>query len=112
MSHKKDDKKNKKKAFQLKKTHEAQQIFAIFRMRRTEEDRIEKNAEMRTATPEVSSEGSDRVWSDKLATIRNRIWFVLDHGSHRAPGLQADYDLRVAKRTTWLKAEPRVRVHS
>jgi addiction module HigA family antidote len=27
-------------------------------------------------------------------------------------GLQADYDLRVAKRTTWLKAEPRVRVHS
>lgn len=24
-------------------------------------------------------------------------------------GLQADYDLRVAKRTTWLKAEPRVR---
>ena len=27
-------------------------------------------------------------------------------------GLQADYDLRVAKRTTWLKAEPRVRVHA
>ena len=27
-------------------------------------------------------------------------------------GLQADYDLRTAKRTTWLKAEPRVRVHS
>ena len=27
-------------------------------------------------------------------------------------GLQADYDLRVAKRTTWLKAEPRVRMHS
>jgi addiction module HigA family antidote len=27
-------------------------------------------------------------------------------------GLQADYDLRVAKRTTWLRAEPRVRVHS
>ncbi|MDH4172320.1 MAG: HigA family addiction module antitoxin [Betaproteobacteria bacterium] len=27
-------------------------------------------------------------------------------------GLQADYDLRIAKRTTWLKAEPRVRVHS
>jgi addiction module HigA family antidote len=27
-------------------------------------------------------------------------------------GLQADYDLRVARRTTWLKAEPRVRVHS
>ena len=26
--------------------------------------------------------------------------------------LQVDYDLRVAKRTTWLKAEPRVRVHS
>ena len=26
--------------------------------------------------------------------------------------LQADYDLRVAKRTTWVKAEPRVRVHS
>jgi len=25
-------------------------------------------------------------------------------------GLQADYDLRVAKRTTWPKAEPRVRV--
>ena len=24
-------------------------------------------------------------------------------------GLQADYDLRIAKRTTWLKAEPRVR---
>lgn len=24
-------------------------------------------------------------------------------------GLQADYDLRVAKRTTWLNAEPRVR---
>ena len=24
-------------------------------------------------------------------------------------GLQVDYDLRVAKRTTWLKAEPRVR---
>ncbi len=27
-------------------------------------------------------------------------------------GLQADYDLRVARRTTWLKTEPRVRVHS
>lgn len=27
-------------------------------------------------------------------------------------GLQADYDLRVAKRTTWLKTESRVRVHS
>lgn len=27
-------------------------------------------------------------------------------------GLQADYDLRIARRTTWLKAEPRVRVHS
>ena len=27
-------------------------------------------------------------------------------------GLQADYDLRTARRTTWLKAEPRVRVHS
>ena len=27
-------------------------------------------------------------------------------------GLQADYDLRVVKRTTWLKAEPRVRVHA
>ena len=26
--------------------------------------------------------------------------------------LQADYDLRVARRTTWLKTEPRVRVHS
>jgi addiction module HigA family antidote len=26
--------------------------------------------------------------------------------------LQVDYDLRVAKRTTWLKAEHRVRVHS
>lgn len=27
-------------------------------------------------------------------------------------GLQADYDLRIAKRTTWLKAESRVRVYS
>ena len=27
-------------------------------------------------------------------------------------GLQADYDLRVARRTTWPKAEPRVRVHA
>ena len=27
-------------------------------------------------------------------------------------GLQADYDLRVAKRTTWLKVEPRVRAHA
>jgi len=26
-------------------------------------------------------------------------------------GLQADYDLRVAKRTTWLKVEPKVRMH-
>ena len=26
--------------------------------------------------------------------------------------LQVDYDLRVAKRTTWREAEPRVRVHS
>ncbi len=26
--------------------------------------------------------------------------------------LQVDYDLRVAKRTTWLKTEHRVRVHS
>ena len=26
--------------------------------------------------------------------------------------LQVDYDLRVAKRTTWLKAESRVRVHA
>ena len=27
-------------------------------------------------------------------------------------GLQVDYDLRLAKRTTWLKAESRVRVHA
>lgn len=27
-------------------------------------------------------------------------------------GLQADYELRVAKRTTWLKVEPRVRMHA
>ena len=27
-------------------------------------------------------------------------------------GLQTDYDLRVAKRTTWPKAEHRVRVHA
>jgi len=27
-------------------------------------------------------------------------------------GLQVDYDLRVARRTTWVKAEARVRVHS
>jgi hypothetical protein len=27
-----------------------------------------------------------------LATIRNRIWFALDHGSHRAPGLQAAWN--------------------
>jgi antitoxin HigA-1 len=27
-------------------------------------------------------------------------------------GLQADYDLRVAKRTTWPKNEPRVRAHA
>ncbi len=27
-------------------------------------------------------------------------------------GLQADYDIRVAKRTTWPKVEPRVRVHA
>ena len=26
-------------------------------------------------------------------------------------GLQADYELRVAKRTTWLKVEPRVQMH-
>jgi antitoxin HigA-1 len=26
--------------------------------------------------------------------------------------LQVDYDLRIAKRGTWLKAEPRVRVHA
>jgi hypothetical protein len=26
--------------------------------------------------------------------------------------IQVDYDLRVAKRTTWLKAEHRVRVHA
>jgi len=26
--------------------------------------------------------------------------------------LRVDYDLRVAKRTTWLKPEPRVRVHA
>lgn len=26
--------------------------------------------------------------------------------------LPVDYDLRVAKRATWLKAEPRVRVHA
>jgi addiction module HigA family antidote len=27
-------------------------------------------------------------------------------------GLQVEYDLRVARRTTWLKAESRVRAHS
>lgn len=27
-------------------------------------------------------------------------------------GLQAEYELRLAKRTTWPKAEPRVRVHA
>ncbi len=27
-----------------------------------------------------------------LATIHNRIWFALDHGGHRAPGLQAAWN--------------------
>ena len=42
------------------------------------------------------------LWLGKYFGVSPEVWL----------GLQADYDLRVAKRTTWLKAEPRVRVHS
>ena len=32
-----------------------------------------------------------------LATIKNRIWFALDHGSHRARGLQAAWNTHGAR---------------
>ena len=43
----------------------------------------------------VRCPATGEVWvghAPDLATIRNRIWFALDHGSHRAPGLQAAWN--------------------
>ena len=72
MSKHHDEKKNKKKAFQLKKTREALEIFNIFRMRRTEAGRIGKVEAARKPKPVEKSDEEQALWSEKLATIKDR----------------------------------------
>lgn len=72
MSH--DDKKKRKKALQLKKNRELQEIFNIFRLRRLEDSRVKKQDESRKAKPVEKSGGEDeKGWGDKVAVVRNRI---------------------------------------
>lgn len=71
MSKHHDDTKKGKKALQIKKNKEQQQIFNIFRLRRLEADRIKKEEEARKVKPTETSD--DMPWGDKVATIKNRL---------------------------------------
>jgi hypothetical protein len=66
-----------KKKIQNKKNRYHQELYNIVRLRRMDEDRIEALEEDRK--PKRSREGKkkkeedDKVWSEKMATIRNRL---------------------------------------
>jgi hypothetical protein len=63
-------KKEKKKA-QLKKNKFHEQMFQIMRLRRAEDSRIQSLTELRK--PKRQEKKADGEWSDKTASIRNRL---------------------------------------
>jgi hypothetical protein len=71
MSHAPMDKKARKKA-QLKKNRFNQEFFHFVRLRRQEADRVEALDESREK-PKHEKEEDDRVWSEQVSKIRNRL---------------------------------------
>ncbi len=65
-----EDKKARKKA-QLKKNRFQQEIFNALRLRRGEEERVRDLDEAQR--PKGEEKRSEGEWSDKVATIRNRL---------------------------------------
>jgi hypothetical protein len=76
MTHAHLSKKDKKKLLN-KKNRYHQQLFELLRLRRQEEERVEDLE--KEGRPKRDSEGKkrksddDKIWSEKVATIRNRI---------------------------------------
>jgi len=70
MSHVIEDKKQRKKALN-KKNRFQQEIFNFLRLRRIEEERVRELEEIGKPKPAEKHEGGE--WSDKVATIRNRL---------------------------------------
>lgn len=77
MTHGHLSKKEKKKLLN-KKNRYHQQLYELLRLRRAEEDRVEELEESRSK-PKRSRDSKkkksqdDQVWSEKVATIRNRL---------------------------------------
>lgn len=67
-----NDKKERKKS-QLKKNRYHQEIFHALRLRRSEADRVEKQKEALAPSPSGHGDEGEKVWSEKVATIRNRL---------------------------------------
>jgi hypothetical protein len=69
--------KKEKKKLQNKKNRYHQQLFELVRLRRVEAERVEELEEAkkprRDKEGRVKNEDEDPIWSEKLATIRNRI---------------------------------------
>jgi hypothetical protein len=71
MSHH-EDKKNKKKELQ-KKNRKTQEIFNAFRIMRAEGDRIRDEDEKRRDKPGSPEGEGDKIWSEKVNTLRNKL---------------------------------------
>jgi hypothetical protein len=70
--------KKEKKKLQNKKNRYQQEIYNIVRLRRMEEDRVEALEEDRKPKrgregKQKKEDGDKKVWSEKTATIRNRL---------------------------------------
>ncbi len=67
--------KKEKKKIQNKKNRYQQQLFELVRLRRVEEERVDELEEARK--PKRDDQGKktddDPIWSEKVATIRNRL---------------------------------------
>lgn len=69
--------KKEKKKLQNKKNRYHQQLFELVRLRRVDQERVEELEEAkkprRDKEGRVKNEEEDPIWSEKLATIRNRL---------------------------------------
>lgn len=84
VSHHKDDKKKNKKLFQLKKNRDHFEIFNLLRLRRVEEERVQKQEEaLEAQRGEPAEDSRSEEVADKMATIRNRLTDKKRHSRER-----------------------------
>jgi hypothetical protein len=70
--------KKEKKKLQNKKNRHQQELYNIVRLQRLDEDRVEALEEDRKPKrnregKQKKEDGDDKVWSEKMVTIRNRL---------------------------------------